>query len=182
MQICRVERCGTPVFVKKRGLCKMHYHRFMRHGDPGMAERRRVDGAPEERWMALVSPESPGCWTWVGALDKHGYGQFQVTTDGARKNWRAHRWVYTQLVRPLEDSETLDHLCRVHACVNPDHLEPVSQPVNAARGYSPLAMHARKTHCPNGHLYDMKLSRGARGCRRCRNEQRRKPQIVKEAS
>ena len=29
------------------------------------------------------------------------------------------------LVGPIEDDLQIDHLCRNHACCNPDHLEPV---------------------------------------------------------
>lgn len=32
--ICDVENCDLPLFVKKRGLCSLHYNRWRRHGDP----------------------------------------------------------------------------------------------------------------------------------------------------
>ena len=43
--------------------------------------------------------------------------------------------------------------CRNPACVNPDHLEPVSIRENLLRGVGPSAQHAKKTHCPAGHSY-----------------------------
>src|SRR5687767_4034775 len=33
-EACRVERCGKSVLVKKHRLCRTHYHRWHRHGDP----------------------------------------------------------------------------------------------------------------------------------------------------
>ena len=31
---CSVEGCDAPIFVKLRGLCRTHYHRWYRYGDP----------------------------------------------------------------------------------------------------------------------------------------------------
>jgi hypothetical protein len=112
------------------------------------------------------------CWLWRGSLDSHGYGQFGVVLAGERRNHRAHRWGFEQLIRPLNAAETIDHLCRVHACVNPDHLEPVSHAVNVARGKSGLHNSA-KTHCDNGHEFteENTIRRGDGGrwrqCREC---------------
>lgn len=68
------------------------------------------------------------CWLWT-ASKRRGYGQFSV---GGRPVI-AHRWLWTQLVGPLADDLVLDHLCRVTACCNPDHLDPVTQAVNQER-------------------------------------------------
>lgn len=130
----------------------MHYHRQWRTGQVGEAGRRRIDGDPRERWQQQVSVQAPGCWIWTGHLDKGGYGEFQVTQDGQSRSWRAHRWVYTVLVRDLLDVETIDHLCRVHACVNPDHLDPVSHAVNSRRGAAGTQFSNRDS-CSKGHPY-----------------------------
>ena len=47
----------------------------------------------------------------------------------------------------------IDHLCRNPACVNPAHLEPVTNRTNIRRGYGPSGLNARKTHCIKGHEY-----------------------------
>lgn len=44
-------------------------------------------------------------------------------------------------------------VCRNRICVRPDHLEPVTRRENVRRGIGPAAVHARKTHCPQGHPY-----------------------------
>lgn len=93
------------------------------------------------------------CWVWVGSHDQGGYGNLTF-----RKRYEsAHRVFYAWLVGALPRGNSaryesqLDHLCRRRDCVNPAHLERVSQPTNVLRGSSPSATHARKTHCKNGH-------------------------------
>jgi hypothetical protein len=86
------------------------------------------------------------CWIWTAARVK-GYGRLTVN----KKQWPAHRYVYTELVGPVPDGLVLDHLCRKPACVNPAHLEPVTQKENTLRGVNFIAVNARKTHCKRGH-------------------------------
>lgn len=133
-----------------------------------------------ERFMQFVSPEpNTGCWLWLGHVDRGGYGQFRVgsQTDGTRRHARAHRVAYELLRGPIPAGQTLDHLCRVRSCVNPDHLEAVSKRENILRGESFAAINASKTHCANGHEYtpeNTRLWRGERYCRTCRTEQEKR--------
>lgn len=92
----------------------------------------------------------------------------------------SHRHAYESLVGPIPGELTIDHLCRVRCCVNPDHLEPVTRGENVRRGEAGrvvAAMHRAKTHCPHGHPYDARSvePRGWRRCRSCRRliDQRR---------
>ena len=73
------------------------------------------------------------CWEWTGSNDR-GYGMFRL--DG--RTVRAHRWAWETLVGPIPRGLHLDHLCRNPPCVNPDHLEPVTQPENIRRGHAAL--------------------------------------------
>lgn len=80
----------------------------------------------------LISKQSDNCWVWQGYLSSTGYGRYWEKSE--KKEYQAHRLVYTLLVGPIPTGLVLDHLCRVHNCVNPAHLEPVSPEVNTARG------------------------------------------------
>jgi len=72
------------------------------------------------------------CFIWQHGLDKHGYGVTSKKTGGRPR--RAHRIIYERMKGPIPPGLDLDHLCRVRACVNPDHLDPVTKAVNTQRG------------------------------------------------
>lgn len=97
--------------------------------------------------MAKVAKDPSGCWFWMAARRSHGYGVFW---NGKRQVY-AHRHSYECFVGPIPEGLTIDHLCRVRYCVNPDHLEPVTQKENNLRGESTMARQARQTHCHLGH-------------------------------
>jgi len=73
--------------------------------------------------------ETP-CHVWTRALNSCGYGVRKV----GDRIVLAHRHAYEETVGPIPDGKQIDHLCRVRACVNVSHLEPVSQAENLRRG------------------------------------------------
>lgn len=81
--------------------------------------------------------ETP-CWIWQlkkthpTARSSGGYG----TLRAKGKEYLAHRYYYEQHRGPIPEGLTLDHLCRVRHCVNPEHLEPVTHLENVRRGRS----------------------------------------------
>ena len=92
-----------------------------------------------------------------------------MKTDRWRTEW-AHRVSYELFRGPIPDGLQIDHLCRIRHCVNPDHLEAVTQRENILRGTSPSAKAAARDACINGHPYtpeNTKLFRGDRQCRTC---------------
>jgi hypothetical protein len=84
---------------------------------------------------------------------------------------RAHRVAFEWLVGPVPKGLVLDHLCRNRGCVNPSHLEPVTQQVNTLRGAGPAARNANKAHCKWGHEFTPENTgvdkRGKRWCKTC---------------
>lgn len=109
-----------------------------------------------------------GCWEWLGLLDKDGYGMFGVK----RKTVRAHRYSFELYKTKIKKDLVIDHLCRNPKCVNPEHLEQVTQRENKARGFGAPALNSRKTHCIANHplkgknLY-VQPKTGKRFCRTC---------------
>ena len=126
----------------------------------------------EERFWSKVT-KTETCWLWTRAKTSAGYGQFRL--DGQAQY--AHRLAYQWLIGPIPEGLQIDHLCRVPACVNPAHLEPVTSGENSRRGVVRevlKALRQAKTHCPQGHAYDEKNTRwcpnGGRACRACARE------------
>jgi HNH endonuclease len=94
-----------------------------------------------ERLWPRIDASGP-CWLWTGCVNNHGYGvirdNYQLTLT--------HRLVYEMLVGRIPEGMTLDHLCRVRRCCNPDHLDVVTLQENWRR--SPWF---QPTHCRKGH-------------------------------
>jgi hypothetical protein len=70
-----------------------------------------------------------GCWIWQLSLYPDGYGKISVNG----KTTYAHIVYYEGEHGPIPDGLVLDHKCRVRMCVNPDHLEPVTDAENIRR-------------------------------------------------
>lgn len=160
---CSIDGCTKK--SRKRGWCDMHYQRW--YSSAAFVRLERPTSA--ERFWAKVN-KTESCWLWTGALYSNGYGHFRVQLHSGLSPL-AHRWAYMQLVGLIPEGLELDHLCRVRNCVNPAHLEPVIHRENQRRGEGACAIHARKTHCPQGHPYDetnTSVSGGKRYCRTCK--------------
>lgn len=119
----------------------------------------------------------PDCWLWGGGLNPYGYGIFNSywsdeQTDGSRY---AHLFSYVNVggnVRNV-DLES-DHTCRVRPCVNPSHVEQITQRENTLRGIGFSARNARKKRCDRGHAFTSENTwtdeNGWRRCRECNRQ------------
>lgn len=127
-----------------------------------LAERQSpsIDGALEA--LSQLIDMSGDCWEWTGYRDHYGYGGRWYQG----RQWKAHALIYTLFVEPIPAGLEIDHLCKNRACVNPDHLEPVTHRTNLLR--------SRRDSCPHGHPLDGWRSPGHRYCLTCNRLRARK--------
>lgn len=113
----------------------------------------------------IIPEPNSGCWLWMGCLTRGGYGQLH----SIRKTVYAHRYVFELLKGQIPLGLQLDHLCRNRCCVNPDHLESVTQHLNLIRGNGFSGTNSRKIHCDKGHSLEnaYPVKKGGRLCREC---------------
>lgn len=129
-----------------------------------------------DRFADKIALTDSGCIEWIASRNNKGYGTFNA---GGGKSTVAHRWSYEYHVGPIPKGLDLDHLCRNRACINPDHLEPVTTSANLLRAVGIGQANAAKTHCPEGHPYsgdNLYLSPSRpnnRMCRTCRANRKR---------
>lgn len=128
----------------------------------------------EDRFWAKVE-KTETCWLWTAAK-ANGYGKF--FQKNPPRLIGAHVFAYELAYGPLPKIAgvrlTLDHLCRVRHCVNPRHLEPVTNRENILRGEGFAAKYAIATHCRKGHEFTpantgyRTRAEGGRVCLECR--------------
>lgn len=171
-----MDGCLNKHFCK--GYCSKHFSKFKKYGDPLFVMiRNPPKEVPEiDRFMKYVKKEA-ACWEWTGSLmggyktDK--YGQF----SSMGKPTYAHRWSYTYFNGEIPKGKQIHHKCHNTKCVNPSHLEAVTQIENGLKHgkTNPPYLNSIKTHCKHGHpfsgdnlqIYTSQRNRPARRCVQC---------------
>lgn len=130
--------------------------------------------APEAEdifWSNVDKGSDCDCWEWTGVNNKgtHPYGVFYR----AGTKHVAHRFSVELHGREIPEGLVVDHLCRNTLCVNPSHLDIVTNSENVKRG------HALKTHCKAGHELSednvyVSSTTGWRQCKICVAERNKK--------
>ena len=93
--------------------------------------------------------KTDACWVWKGTKTARGYGVIGLK----QKQYKAHKVAVILSGRSYPDKAVTDHLCRNTSCVNPAHLEVVTNAENVLRGISFGAINKAKTHCLHGHPF-----------------------------
>lgn len=127
MQLCMVKlkRARTVLETPKRALTQ----RF------DITEWRALMESTD--YLSRYEEDENGCWNYQGSINPAGYGQIRQTT--------AHRFFWTHIRGDIPDGLQLDHLCLNKRCVNPSHLEPVTNAENQRRRSELI------TVCKHGH-------------------------------
>ena len=67
-----------------------------------------------------------GCWLWIGAHYRRGYGAFRYHG----RQWKAHRFAWQLHNGAIPHGLQINHHCDNPACVNPAHLYAGDQKAN----------------------------------------------------
>lgn len=106
------------------------------------------------------------CWNWN---ENRTYPTAYF--DGNKE--KAYRFSYSIFNGALKEGLVIDHLCRNPRCVNPEHLEQITNGENIRRGINPISENYKKTQCNRGHPFNVgntyirKDGKG-RMCKACR--------------
>lgn len=138
-----------------------------------MKQKRKRKFTPTATLLKRKIAEVKGCWIWQGETSNNGYGRTSIRVSSG--NWKresAHRAAYLAFVGEIPKGLTLDHLCRNKLCVNPKHLEAVTQKENSFRAPNYVG---NRTYCPSGHEYSedntyTNKNTNKRTCRACHRE------------
>ena len=129
------------------------------HPEPSDSDIKRF-------FRKIVFEPMTGCWLWSALTNELGYGRF--TYGGSQI--KAHRFSYLITGAQLDPELVLDQLCRTPQCVNPGHLEQVTQAANVNRGMCPTMVNVRAGVCHLGHPMtgdNVKVYSGVRYCHAC---------------
>jgi len=119
----------------------------------------RLKSNPAERFESYTDRDGPvpedrpslgRCWTWKASHFRNGYGAFHPRHG---ETTTAHRYAYESLRGEIPEGIVVDHLCRNRGCVNPDHLEGVTNDENLRRGAGHRLRNGMTNDCINGHRY-----------------------------
>jgi hypothetical protein len=115
----------------------------------------RVNRTPIQRFRAKVAVRPNGCWEWTAGKSRQGYGWFtEGYENGKRKLMAAHRWIYREMIGPLENKCEIHHLCENRSCVNPSHLVQLNHTQHMMVSLNSIARRNKlKECCKRGHEY-----------------------------
>ena len=132
------------------------------------------------RLLSKYTVTDSGCWESGYSTGNHGYSQIGWSDPAGRYLWLGHRASWYAHNGPIPIGMTVDHLCRNRICINPDHLQLLSNWENARRnGWAESDEYPESWSCPRNHGIPRRESNGqCPECHRINNENwkaRRRP-------
>jgi hypothetical protein len=135
-----------------------------------------------ERMLRKIVRQENGCWLWAGSKWPDGYGRVYLNQIAKP----AHKVLYELVNGVIPEGLVTDHICHTkdnsckggkqclhRQCVNPAHIEPVTNKENVLRGNGLSALNAQKTVCKRGHEFapqtDFYKKINQRRCNQCTN-------------
>lgn len=84
-----------------------------------------------DRILAKVAHDTKGCWNFLGALDRYGYGLIMCRKfQGRSYAEKAHRVMFMAFKGDIPRELVVRHRCDNPRCCNPEHLELGTQKEN----------------------------------------------------
>lgn len=124
-EICSIEGCNRPVYVKLRGWCSPHYQKWRTTGDPLAGSRKYFSS--EESFKARIKWVGE-CLIYQGYKCRQGYGRISVNGE----SMTAHRYAWEREKGPIPEGLEIDHICHNESCVNVRHLRLATRSQNQA--------------------------------------------------
>lgn len=129
-----------------------------------------------KRLLSKIEVSESGCWISLYSTGSHGYSQIGWQVGEKITMRLGHRVSWEAANGPIPEGLTIEHKCRVRRCINPEHMELMSNLDNAAGGGG---IHTG-TPTPTGRkcgkgLHDLLLyPSGAVACRECQSARNRR--------